>query len=94
MFRTGELETRLKLVKELGDEITICGRRCDVHYENLVNALKMFVSRDEVGMNEVDEVSKRYLVKYNILFVDPLRKMMKPQSKLNLRAIREVVKEE
>ena len=59
----------------------------------LVNVLKTFVSRDEVGMNEVDEVSKRYLVKNNILFVDPLRKMMKPQSKLNLRAIREVMKE-
>ena len=93
MFRTGEIETRLKLVKELGDEITIGGRRCDVHYEKLVNALKMFVSRDEVGMNEVDEVTKRYLVKTNILFVDPLRKTMKPQSKLNLRAIREVMKE-
>ena len=93
IFRTGEIETRLKLVKELGDEITIGGRRCDVHYEKLVNVLKTFVSRDEVGMNEVDEVSKRYLVKNNILFVDPLTKMMKPQSKLNLRAIREVMKE-
>ncbi len=93
IFRTGEIETRLKLVKELGDEITIGSRRCDVHYEKLVNVLKTFVSRDEVGMNEVDEISKRYLVKNNILFVDPLRKMMKPQSKLNLRAIREVMKE-
>jgi AAA+ ATPase superfamily predicted ATPase len=93
MFRTGEIETRLKLVKELGDEIMIGGRRCDVHYEKLVNVLNMFVNRDEIEMNEVDEVSKRYLVKYNILFVDSLTKMMKPQSKLNLRAIREVMKE-
>ncbi|MFQ6071420.1 MAG: ATP-binding protein [Methanosarcinales archaeon] len=92
IHRTGEIETRLKLVKELGDEITIGGRRCDVHYEKLVEALKTFLSRDEVGMNEVDEVSKRYLVKKNILFVDPLTNMMKPQSRLNLIAIREVMK--
>ncbi len=44
-------------------------------------------------MNEVDEVSKRYLVKENILFVDPLTMMMKPQSQLNLLAIREVMRD-
>ena len=91
-FRIGELETRLKLVKELGDEIMIGSKRCDVHYEKLVSALKMFVSREEIGMNEVDEVSKRYLVKENILFVDPLTTMMKPQSRLDLSAIREVMR--
>ncbi len=92
VFRTGEIETRLKLVKELGDEITIGSRRCEVHYDKLVEVLNMFVSRDEIGMNEVDEVSKRYLVRENILFVDPLRKLMKPQSRTTLLAIREVVK--
>ena len=91
-FRTGEIETRLKLVKELGDEITVGGRRCDVHYGKLVDALKTFVSRAEMYMNEVDEISKRYLVKENILFVDPLTRMMKPQSRLNLLAIRELMK--
>ena len=30
-------------------------------FDNQVTVLKTFVSRDEVGMNEVDEVSKRYL---------------------------------
>ena len=90
-FRVGELETQLKLVKELGDEIMIGSKRCDVHYEKLVATLKMFVSREDIGMNEVDEVSKRYLVKENILFVDPLTAMMKPQSKLDLLAVREVV---
>ena len=90
-FRIGELETQLKLVKELGDEIMIGSKRCDVHYERLISALKMFVSRDKIGMNEVDEVSKRYLVKKNILFVDPLTTMIAPQSKLDLLAVREVV---
>jgi len=92
-FRIGELETQLKLVKELGDEIMIGSKRCDVHYEKLVSALKMFVKRDEIGMNEVDEVSKRYLVKENILFVDPLTAMIAPQSMLDLSAIREVMRD-
>jgi AAA+ ATPase superfamily predicted ATPase len=87
-FRIGELETRLKLVKELGAEMMIGSKRCDVHYEKLVSALKMFVSRGAIGMNELDEVSKRYLVKENILFVDPLTTMIAPQSRLDLLAIR------
>ena len=53
----------------------------------------MFVSRDEIDMNKVDEVSKRYLVKENILFVDSPTKLMKPQSRLNLLAIRDVLKD-
>ena len=92
-LRTGEIGTRLKLVKELGDEMMIGSRCCDVSYEKLAYTLKMFLTRDEIGMNEVDEVSKRYLVKGNILFVDPLTMMMKPQSRLNLLAIREVMKD-
>lgn len=90
-LRTGEIETRLKLIKELGGDILIGGRRCDVSYEKLAFVLKMFLTRSEIGMNEVDEISKRYLVKENILFVDPLTTMMKPQSKMNLLAIREVI---
>jgi len=92
-LRTGEIETRLKLVKELGDEIMIGSRCCNVSYEKLASTLKMFLTRDEIGMNEVDEVSKRFLVKKNILFVDPLTTIIKPQSKLNLLAIREVMKD-
>ena len=93
MLRTGEIETRLKLVRELGDEMMIGDKRCDVHDEKLASALKMFTIHDEVGMNEMDEVSKRYLVKENILFVDPLTKMIKPQSQMDLLAIREVMKD-
>jgi hypothetical protein len=90
-LRTGEIETRLKIVKELGDELVIGDKHFDVHHEKLVSTLEMFASRDEVGADEMDEISKRYLVKENILFVDPLTKMIKPQSQLDLLAIRDVV---
>nr|QNO46607.1 putative ATP-binding protein [Methanosarcinales archaeon ANME-2c ERB4] len=90
-LRTGEIATRLKIVKELGDEMVIGDKHFDVHHGKLVSILKMFASRDEVGADEIDEISKRYLVKENILFVDPLTKMIKPQSQLDLLAIRDVM---
>ncbi|RLG29707.1 ATP-binding protein [Methanosarcinales archaeon] len=90
---SGRIETELKVVNELGAKITIGDSICDVHYENLIDILRKFVDRNEVAINEVDEISKRYLVKENILFVDPLSKMIKPQSQLNLHAIREVVRD-
>lgn len=92
MLRSGELETRLKMVKELGEEITIEGKSYPVNYYKLVDALKKFVDRDEVEMNEIAEVPKRYWVKKNVLFVDPLGKRIKPQSRLDLIAIQEVIK--
>jgi len=92
IFRTGEIETMLKRVKELGSEIRIEGRSYAVRYEGLIDTLRHFVECDEIDMNEVDEISKMFLVKKNVLFVDPLKKMIKPQSRLDLLAIREVLR--
>ncbi len=91
VLRTGEIKTTLKRVKELGSEIRIENSSYAVNYMGLVDTLKCFVERDEIDMGEVDEISTTFLVKKNILFVDPLTTMMKPQSKLNLLAIREVI---
>ena len=84
MEREKNYKGNLKTVSEISTEALKFG-------EIPVEALKMFVSRDEIGMNEVDEVSRRYLVKEKILFVDPLTTVMKPQPRLNLLAIREVL---
>jgi len=93
VLRTGEIETILKRIDELGGEITIEGIKYSVSYVKLVGALKKFVDRETIDMNEVDEISKTFLVKKNMLFVDPLKKMIKPQSRLNLLAIREVMRD-
>ena len=91
-FRTGEIETILKRVKELGSEISIEGSSYAVRYTGLIDTLKHFVEHDEINMGKVDEISTTFLVKKNILFVDPLTMAMKPQSRLNLLAMREVMK--
>ena len=92
VLRTGEIETILKRINELGGEIIIEDTKYNVSYEKLVESLKKFVDRETIDMNEVDEISKAFLVKKNVLFVDPLRKMILPQSRLELLAIREVMK--
>jgi AAA+ ATPase superfamily predicted ATPase len=93
VLRTGEIETILKKINELGGEIIIEDTKYSVSYEKLVGALKKFVEHEAIDMNEVDEISKAFLVKKNIVFVDSLRKMIKPQSRLDLLAIREVLKD-
>jgi AAA+ ATPase superfamily predicted ATPase len=90
-LRTGEIKTTLKRVRELGGEIRIEDRSYAVNYAELVDALKRFVERDEIDMGEVDEISTTFLVKKNILFVDPLTTMITPQSRLDLIAIREAM---
>jgi AAA+ ATPase superfamily predicted ATPase len=93
MLRTGEIKTTLKRVRELGGKIRIEDRSYAVNYAELVDTLKRFVERDEIDMGEVDEISTTFLVKKNILFVDPLTTMITPQSRLDLIAIREVMKD-
>ena len=90
-MRAGELKTFLKALKELGDKITIKEERYDISYEVVVNVLKMFLNEEEIDMWSIDEISKHYLVKNNILFLDPDIGIIKPQSRLNLLAIREVI---
>ena len=91
-MRAGELKTFLKALKELGDGITMKEERYDISYEIIVNVLKMFLDEEEIDMWSIDEISKHYLVRNNILFLDPDRGIIKPQSRLNLLAMREVMK--
>ncbi len=57
----------------------------------LVDALNKFTDIEEIGIGNLDEVSKRYRIKRNILFVELLRKKIRSQSRLDLLAIREVI---
>ncbi len=59
---------------------------------DIVDMLSIFASDEEVKYSDsinLDLLS--FLVKQNILFLDPVRRTIKPQSRLNLLAIREVM---
>ncbi len=65
--------------------------RYDISYEKTVSVLRLFLDEEEIDMWSIDEISKRYLVRNNILFLDPDKGIVKPQSWLELLAIREVM---
>ena len=59
---------------------------------DIINMLTIFDSVEEVKYSDnmdIDLLS--FLVGQNILFLDPVNRMIKPQSRLNLLAIREVI---
>ena len=91
VLRTGEIKRALKRVKELGSEMRIEDKSYTVRHSELVDALKHFDTQDELDMDCVDEISTAFLVEKNVLFVDPVKNVIKPQSRLDLLAIREVL---
>ncbi|WP_335343156.1 hypothetical protein [Pyrococcus kukulkanii] len=76
-FCASQLSLRKRQIKEI-----IKGRNFKI--------LKEFKDKEEVTVEEIDEEIE-YLVENNILFFDPVRGILKPQSRLDLLAIREIV---
>ena len=83
MFEKNRVKWIVKRVKEGED------RR--IEYDELIEGLKVFRDREvETGSSLKGRVL-RYLVDENLLFYDPITDLLKPQSRLILRAIREIV---
>ena len=93
MIRKGEIQTMLNRVKQLGDKVIIGDGTHKVDYNLLTGTLNKFRERSYINTMEVDEITKTYLVKKNLLFVDPVNDIIKPQSKIDLLAIREILGE-
>ena len=85
-LKVSELKGLLKRLKELGDKVIIFNREYEVKYENVIRVLKMFEKNDSIKADIIDEITKHYLI--NILFMNPIDGSLKPQSKLDLLAIR------
>lgn len=52
---------------------------------------KVYYGEEEIVLNEEQSV-KLGLIKENLFFLDPVKQIIKPQSQLDLLAIREVMK--
>ena len=92
-LRIIEIKSLLKELRELGYTIKIKDKEYDVDYDKVITALNLFKDRDSILPDSLDEITKRYLIKTNILFLDPLKGIIKPQSQLDLLAIRSILKE-
>ncbi len=91
--RKKEINDTLRKLKRFGGEIKYDDVPYKVNYGDVLSTLKMFNERDKISTSEIDEVVKMYLVKNNILFAECANETIKSQSKLDLLAIREILKE-
>ncbi|CEG11627.1 conserved hypothetical protein [groundwater metagenome] len=61
--------------------------------DEIIKLLKKFKDNDEIADRDLSRAEKIYLIKKNIFFIDPRKGMIKPQSKIDLLAIREILGE-
>ena len=60
---------------------------------DIIDMLTIFASVEEVKYSDSMDIDLlSFLARQNILFLDPVNRTIKPQSRLNLLAIREVMK--
>ncbi len=90
-LRTGEIRQRIKVLNIVNKKILFEGEEIELKYENVIKILDRF-SDEESYAYEFITPEIAYLVKENILFVNSVSGIIKPQSQLNLLAIREVLK--
>ncbi|WP_423792906.1 ATP-binding protein [Methanocaldococcus indicus] len=64
-----------------------------IEYENVIDALKLFMDKYEIDEYLIDEDTKEFLVKRNILFLNPIEGTLKPQSFLIWSAIKRLLNE-
>ncbi len=90
--RKGKAEEMLKIRKGQVEEIVYSLEARDKEmFDAVMGMLSEFIGKEKVGYKYIsDEI--RFLVGKNIIFADSVNKELRPQSKLNLLAIREVMK--
>ncbi|MFQ6072253.1 MAG: hypothetical protein ACE5KT_06080, partial [Methanosarcinales archaeon] len=88
-IRITQLRDLLDLLNYVKPIVILEGEKYRVEREKVVEILKLFIDRDVVSF-ELYRPEKHFLVKKNILFVDPKEGRVKTQSKLDLLAIRTI----
>ena len=84
------LETRKSQILSIFDDIAL--KKVDISEDAILKEFSVFENEDEVRYERLNE-AKIFLIKKNVLFVDPMRRAIRPQSEQDLLAMREVVEE-
>jgi len=91
-IRISQISELLNSLRAYGEEIEFRGGLHEVVYDDVVRELSKL--KENVGhAYEYITPEISYLVRNNIIFVDPLENMMRAQSRLDLLAVREVMKD-
>ena len=92
-IRIGQIEGLIEDAREFGYKISYGEEKIVLNEEHILKSLEKFVDRDHLKASELSKSVKLGLIKANILFLDPVKQIIKPQSRLDLLAIREVMKD-
>ncbi|NMG82953.1 MAG: AAA family ATPase [Methanosarcinales archaeon] len=84
------LKIRTSQILSIFDEIAL--GKIEYSEKALIGEFKNFEKEELVQYDKVNK-EKIFLVERNVLFIDPTQRTIKPQSRLNLLAIREVMKD-
>ncbi len=91
--KIGHLRDMLDELLYVKPKIPIRGIEKEVEREKVIGILNKFADASEIKDMGLSRPEKNYLIKENLLFIDPRKGIIKPQSKLDLIAIREILKE-
>ena len=91
-IRTGQIEGLIEDAREFGYKVYYGEEEIMLNEEHIRTGLEVFRNRDYIKANELTKSVKLGLIKANILFLDPVKHMIRPQSRLDLLAIRAVIK--
>ena len=91
-MRIGQIEGLIEDAREFGYKISYGEERIVLNEEHILKSLEKFRDRDYLKASELSKSVKLGLIKANILFLDSVKQIIKPQSRLDLLAIREVIK--
>ncbi len=95
-----KIKENVKYLEDMFDEllytspkVKIRGEENIVNREKLMELLKKFTEHEKIEDKGISRAEKIYVINKNILFLDTKKGIIKPQSKLDLLAIREILKE-
>jgi AAA+ ATPase superfamily predicted ATPase len=88
---TSKLNMFLEILKYSEPEIEINSKTIKINREDVTNALKLFKDNYEIPKKEIPMPVSIYLIKNNILFLNPIEETLKPQSFLVWNAIKNII---
>jgi AAA+ ATPase superfamily predicted ATPase len=91
-IRTGQIEGLIEDAGEFGFKVYYGEEEIVLNEEHILKSLDRFRNKDHIKAHELTKSVKLGLIKANILFLDPVKQILKPQSRLDLLAIRAVIK--
>ncbi len=88
---TQKLKYFLKELNYIKPKVELKDEIIEIKKDDIINALKLFKDNYEISDNNISEPVYIYLVKENILFLNPIEGTLKPQSFLVWNAIKKLL---